>query len=149
MNINLDLQKYMKDLNKNRISTEIDTKTLIFTIVAFIVSVIVSLILFIKYASNGLAIFAGIMFAVVAIACAVVLFGMFSDKAYIEDDVLYMSYLFKRSSIKLSEVNYIKFKDDVYHIYNNKNEEVGTINGLALGIDAILNKFYETKIKVL
>lgn len=121
-------------------STKIDKKTLIFTIVALIMCSVLSIVLLIKYKGNYLALFAAIMLIVVAISSFVVLIGMLTDKAYIENNVLYMSYIFKKSNIKLNEIGYIEFKDDVYHVYDNKNNEVGSINGLALGIDELIHE---------
>lgn len=121
-------------------STKIDKKTLIFTIVALIMCSDLSIVLLIKYKGNYLALFAAIMLIVVAISSFVVLIGMLTDKAYIENNVLYMSYIFKKSNIKLNEIGYIEFKDDVYHVYDNKNNEVGSINGLALGIDELIHE---------
>ena len=37
-------------------------------------------------------------------------------------------------------IGYIEFKDDVYHVYDKKNSEVGSINGLALGIDELIHE---------
>lgn len=121
-------------------STKIDKKTLIFTIVALIMCSDLSIVLLIKYKGNYLALFAAIMLIVVAISSFVVLIGMLTDKAYIENNVLYMSFIFKKSNIKLNEIGYIEFKDDVYHVYDNKNNEVGSINGLALGIDELIHE---------
>lgn len=123
-----------------KVSTKIDKKTLIFTIVALIMCSVLSIVLLIKYKGNYLALFAAIMLIVVAISSFVVLIGMLTDKAYIENNVLYMSYIFKKSNIKLNEIGYIEFKDDVYHVYDNKNNEVGSINGLALGIDELIHE---------
>ena len=123
-----------------KVSTKIDKKTLIFTIVALIICSVLSVFLLIKYKGNYLAIFAAIMFIVVAISSFVVLIGMLTDKAYIENNILYMSYIFKKSNVKLNEIGYIEFKDDVYHVYDKKNSEVGSINGLALGIDELIHE---------
>ena len=123
-----------------KVSTKIDKKTLIFTIIALIMCSVLSIVLLIKYKGNYLALFAAIMLIVVAISSFVVLIGMLTDKAYIENNVLYMSYIFKKSNIKLNEIGYIEFKDDVYHVYDNKNNEVGSINGLALGIDELIHE---------
>ena len=123
-----------------KVSTKIDKKTLIFTIVALIICSVLSVFLLIKYKGNYLAIFAAIMLIVVAISSFVVLIGMLTDKAYIENNILYMSYIFKKSNVKLNEIGYIEFKDDVYHVYDKKNSEVGSINGLALGIDELIHE---------
>lgn len=123
-----------------KVSTKIDKKTLMFTIIALIMCSVLSIVLLIKYKGNYLALFAAIMLIVVAISSFVVLIGMLTDKAYIENNVLYMSYIFKKSNIKLNEIGYIEFKDDVYHVYDNKNNEVGSINGLALGIDELIHE---------
>ena len=123
-----------------KVSTKIDKKTMIFTIIALIMCSVLSIVLLIKYKGNYLALFAAIMLIVVAISSFVVLIGMLTDKAYIENNVLYMSYIFKKSNIKLNEIGYIEFKDDVYHVYDNKNNEVGSINGLALGIDELIHE---------
>jgi len=126
------------------ISTYVSKTPFIFTLLSLIVSTIVSILMFLN--RNALAIFAGIMFLILAIASLFVLFGMLNDYAYIENDILNMHYLFKKSSIMIKDIKYIEYKDNLYKIYDDKNEEVGTINALALGVDDILRVFYLNKI---
>ena len=121
------------------ISTQVAKGPFYFTLTALIVSIL-SVILLLTYSKNALAIFAVIMMSVVAIASSVVLFAMLSDYAYIKDDVLYMSYLFKKSQISLDRISKVKLLDDIYHVYDQKDDEIGSINGLALGIEKIVNK---------
>lgn len=124
---------------RSQISTEVAKGPFYFTLTALVISIIV-IIFLVNYSKNYLAIFAIIMMAVIAVASLIILFGMLSDYAYIKDDVLYMNYLFKNNKIEIKQIKNIKLIDDVYHVYNLKNDEVGTINGLSIGIDKIINK---------
>ncbi|MBR2582820.1 MAG: hypothetical protein IKD61_05445 [Oscillospiraceae bacterium] len=121
-------------------STEIDRKPFVFTLLAFSVSLTAALLLFIFGAGDGLAIFAGILLSVVAIAAAAVLFAMVTDRAYIADEKLYMRYLFRRSEVALGEIGRITLKEDVYSVFDKRGKLAGTINAKLTGIDRILFK---------
>ena len=122
----------------SEISTEVGIAPFCFTQISSVASIFMCIFLLVKYSGNYLALFAAAMFLIVGIASLIVLFGMISDYAYIKDGILYMSYLLKRNSIKIEEIGKIELKDDVYHVYDRKNDEVGTINSQALGIDRIV-----------
>ena len=125
---------------RGEISTEIDRKPFIFTLLAFSVSLTMALLLFILGAGDGLAIFAGILLSVVAVASGAVLFAMVTDQAYVRDDKLCMRYLFRRSEIALGEIGKISLKEDVYSVFDKKGSLRGTINAQLTGIDKILFK---------
>ena len=120
------------------ISTEIDKKPFIFTVVALSGSLAASVLLFVFSKGNGLAIFAGVMLGLVFLASAAVLFAMVTDQAYIENDTLFMCYLFRKSRIPLKEIGKVSYKDNVHSVYNKKGALVGTINSQLTGIDKIL-----------
>lgn len=121
------------------ISTQISKGAFYFTLVACISSLIVIIVLLSVFKMNALAIFAAVMMFIIFVASVIVLFGMISDYAYIDDDILYMSYLFKKSHIKIAKIKEVKLIDNIYHIYDLNNNEVGTINALAIGVDKIIN----------
>ena len=75
-----------------------------------------------------------------------VLLGMLSDYAYIDNNTLYMHYMFDQSKIALKDIKYIELKEDIYHVYDENDKEVGTINALALGVDGIVKEFYRRNI---
>ena len=120
------------------ISTEIDKKPFVFTVVALSGSLIGAVLLFVFSKGDGLAIFAGIMLSLVFLASAAVLFAMVTDQAYIEDDTLCMHYMFRKSRIPLKEIGKVSYKDNVHSVYNKKGALVGTINAQLTGIDKIL-----------
>ena len=122
------------------ISTEVDKKTFVFTLLAFSVSLTAALLLFVLGAGEGLAVFAGILLSVVALAAGAVLFAMVTDQAFIRDDKLYMRYLFRRSEIALGEIGKITLRENVYSVFDRKGRLAGTINAQLTGIDKILFK---------
>ena len=128
-------------------STEVDKKTFFFTLAAFLGCLTAALLLFIL-SGEPLAIFAGILLSVVALASAAVLFAMTTDQAYILDDKLYMSYLFRRTAVPLSEIGKITGKDNVFSVFNQRDKLLGTINGQLTGIDKVLYKLDEQGIHV-
>lgn len=128
------------------ISTEVDKKQFVFTVVCFVVSVAVGLIIFISFKGSYLAVFAAVMMLVLAAAAFFVLFGLLSDYAYIEDGMLHMHYLLKDSQIRIKDIRKITLKKDVYHVYDRKNKETGTFNALAIGIDRILHELYRNNV---
>ena len=100
----------------------------------------VEVTVFLLAGGNALAVFAGIMLSIVAAASLAVLFAMVTDRAYIEDGVLHMSYLFRRGKVKLGDIGRIKYKDDVYSVYDKRGTLVGTVNAKLTGIDRLLNE---------
>ena len=123
-----------------KISTEVGKGPFIFTLLSFLCCLVTAVLLMILFGRNMLAIFAAMMLMIVAIASFFVLLGLLTDYAYVEDGVLYMSYLFKKSSISLKDIKKMELKDDVYHVFDRRGNEAGTINSLSLGIDDILHE---------
>ncbi len=128
-------------------STEVDKGPFFFTLAAFLGSLTAAL-LFFFVSGAPLAIFAGILVSVVAIASGAVLFALTTDRVYILDDKLYMSYLFRKTAVPLNEIGRITCKDNVYSVYNRRDKLMGTINGQLTGIDKILYKLDECGIYV-
>ncbi len=122
------------------ISTEVDTKTFLFTLGAFLGCLTAAVLLFVLGWGDGLAAFAGVLVAVVALASGAVLFAMATDQAYIQDGKLTMRYLFRKNQVSLSEIRTIKFKDNIYSVYDSKEKLLGTINGQLTGVDKIILK---------
>ena len=127
-------------LRKGNISTEADTGPFLFSLGALICCGTGAALLFLLAGGNALAVFAGIMLSIVAAASLAVLFAMVTDRAYIEDGVLHMSYLFRRGKVKLGDIGRIKYKDDVYSVYDKRGTLVGTVNAKLTGIDRLLNE---------
>ena len=120
------------------VSTETDRKPFIFTLIALVVGLAGVILLFTLGKGSALAVFAGILLGVVTLAAAAVLFGMVTDRAYIEDGVLHMRYLFKHKTVPLEKIAKVTFQDDVYSVYDRSGGLRGTINGKLTGIDSIL-----------
>ena len=121
------------------ISTEVDRKPFWFTLTGFVLSLAAAILLFVFGGGEGLAVFAGLLMAVVALAGGAVLFAMVTDRAYIADGVLHVRYLFKRAEIPLTEIGRLEYKEDVYTVYDRHGAAVGTINGRLTGIGTILH----------
>ena len=133
---------------RSEISTEVDRKPFVFTLVCLIVGLTVTIAAFLLGRGNGLAVFAGLMMAVVTLAAAIVLAAMVSDQAYIRDGILHISYLLKKAEIPLEKIGKVTLKDDIYSVYDRRGQLVGTINGLLTGIDSILYALDKTGIKI-
>ncbi len=129
-------------------STEIDKNTFFFTLAAFLGSLTATLLLFILGWGRPLAIFAGILLAVVALAAAAVLFAMTTDQAYILDNKLYMSYMFRKTAVPLDQIGKITSKDNVFSVFDRRGKLLGTINGQLTGIDKVLLKLDQCGIHV-
>ena len=123
---------------KGQVSTEVDKGPFIFTLSALAAGLIMTVLLFVLGRGNGFAVFAGILFSVVTAAAAAVLFALLTDRAYIDGDVLYTSYLFKKKSIKIEDIGRIELKDDVYHVYDRKNVKAGTMNAKLTSIGDVI-----------
>ena len=123
---------------KGQVSTEVDKGPFIFTVIALVAGLTVTVLLFVLGKGDGLSVFAGILFAVITIAAAAVLFALVTDKAYIDGGVLYLSYLFKRRSIPVKDIGKITFADDMYFVFDKKDAKVGTINAKLTSIGEVL-----------
>lgn len=119
------------------ISTEADKGPFIFTLAVLVGSILLGTVILLFAGTGPLNIFFAVMCAIMAVCSAVVLFAMVSDYACIENDVLTMSYLFKKKTIALKDIGQVSIKDNVYTVYDRKKNKVGTINGLATGIDRV------------
>ena len=128
------------------ISTEIGKGPFIFTVCSCVITTVTAILILIKGHGDMLGIMAAVMLLIVAVASFGVLVGLISDYAYIKDDVLHMSYVLKKGSIPLRDIGKIELRKDVYHVFDKKDEEVGTINGLALGIDKITGELYRKNV---
>ena len=120
------------------VSTEIDRKPFLFTLIAALGSSTAAILLFVLGKGAGLAVFAGILVAIVAAVSLFILFVMLTDYAYIEQGVLHTSYLFKKAHIPLEEIGKVTCKERVYYIYGKREKPLATVNGQLTGIDNIL-----------
>ena len=132
-------------LRRGEISTETDKKPFFFTLAAFIGCVAAAVLMFV-FGGSGLGVFAGLLCSVVGIAAGAVLFAMVTDRAYIEDGVLHMSYLFKRSQIPVKEIGKVSLKDDVYSVFDGSGRLAGTMNAQLTGIGVILHALDQNKV---
>lgn len=123
---------------RGKISTEVDQKPFYFTLIALIGSLAGTILIFALGGGDGLAIFAGILLGVVALASIATMFALLTDYASIDDGVLRLRYLFKKMEVPIDQIGKITFKDDVYSVYGRKGNLLGTVNGLLTGIDEIL-----------
>lgn len=120
------------------ISTEVDRKPFVFTLVAFLGSITAAVLILVFAWGQGLATFAGILFAVVAVAAGAVLLALVTDRAYVEDGTLHLQYLFRKKAIPVSEIGKITFRDEVYSVYDGKGNVAGTMNGRLTGIGTVI-----------
>lgn len=123
---------------KGQISTEVDKAPFIFTLAALAAGLAVTVLLFVLGRGEGLSVFAGILFAVVTVAAAAVLFALVTDRVYIDDGVLYMSYLFRRRSIQIKDIGKISFADDLYFVFDKKDTKIGTMNAKLTSIGDVI-----------
>ena len=126
-------------LKHGTVSTEVDSKPFYFTIAALAGCLTAAVLIFV-FGSGALAIAAGVMLGVVAVAAAATLFAMVTDYAAIGDGVLTMSYLFRKKAVPLADIGKVTCKDNVYSVYGKKGDLLGTVNGLLTGIDGILHE---------
>lgn len=129
---------------RGEISTRVSKAPFIFTVVTLVCSIVATVYFFVQYTPLG--IFASIIAFIMTMASLFVLLGMLSDYAYIDNNTLYMHYMFNLSKIALKDIKYIELKEDIYHVYDENDKEVGTINALALGVDGIVKEFYRRNI---
>ena len=123
---------------KGQISTEIDKGPFWFSLIAFAGGTVAAVLLFVFSKGAALAIFAGIMVAIVAVAAGAVLFAMLTDKAYIDSGTLYMSYLFKKQSIPIDDIGKITLRDEVYYVYGKNGAAAGTINAKLTAVGDVI-----------
>ncbi|MCR5456662.1 MAG: hypothetical protein K6F14_01135 [Clostridiales bacterium] len=123
---------------KGQISTEVDKGPFLFSLIAFVGGTATAVLLFVLGNGDALAIFAGIMISVVAVVSGAILFAVLTDKAYIDNGILYMSYLFKRRSIPVKEIAKIELRNEVYSVYNKSGAIAGTINAKLTSVGDIV-----------
>ena len=123
---------------KGQISTEIDKGPFWFSLIAFAGGTVAAVLLFVFSKGAALAIFAGIMVAIVAVAAGAVLFALLTDKAYIDSGTLYMSYLFKKQSIPIDDIGKITLRDEVYYVYGKNGAAAGTINAKLTAVGDVI-----------
>ena len=66
--------------------------------------------------------------------------ALVTDRTYIEDGVLHMSYLFKRTAVPVGEIQKITYSDDVYTVYGKNGNVAGTMNGRLTGIGDVIHE---------
>ena len=120
------------------ISTEADRGPFLFTLAAFLGCTTAAVLLFTLASGQALAVFAGILLAIVGLAAAAVLLAIVTDRAYVENGTLYMRYLFRRAEIPLDQIGRVSLKDDVYSVFDRRGALRGTINAKLTGIDRLL-----------
>ena len=123
---------------KGEVSTEIDKGPFFFTLTALVVGAAVTVLLFVLGIGEALAIFAGIMFAIVTVAAAAVFFALMTDRVYIEKGVLYMSYMFRKRSIAVDEIGKIVLRDEVYYVYDKKGAAAGNFNAKLTAVGEVI-----------
>ena len=123
---------------KGQVSTEVDKGPFIFTLTALIVSAAATVLLFVLGKGAALSVFSGILVGIVTLAAAAVLFALLTDKAYVDDGVLHISYLFKKTAIPVKDIGKITLRDDVYHVFDKKDEEIGTMNAKLTAIGEVI-----------
>jgi len=123
---------------KGQVCTETDKGPFWFTLIAFVFGTAGTVLLFVLGGGDALAVFAGILLGTVALAAGGVLFALITDRAYIDNGVLHMSYMFKRKSISIDEIGKITLKDEVYSVYDKKGAVAGTINSKLTGVGDLI-----------
>ena len=123
---------------KGQVSTEVDKGPFVFTLVALTVGAAVTVLLFVLGKGDALSVFAGILVALVTLSAAAVMFALLTDKAYIDGDRLYMSYLFKKKSIPVKDIGSITLRDDVYYVFDKKDRQAGTMNAKLTAIGEVI-----------
>ena len=123
---------------KGQISTEVDRGPFLFSLIAFIGGTTTAVLLFVLGKGDALAIFAGVMLSIVGVASGAILFAVLTDKAYVENGVLYMSYLFKKRSIPIKEIAKIELRNEVYSVYNKSGAIAGTINAKLTSVGDVI-----------
>lgn len=125
-------------LKKGQVSTSVDKGPFVFTLIALVAGTAVTALLFVFSGGDPLAIFAGVLFAIVTSAAGGVMFALVTDKVYIENGVLYMSYLFKKRSVAINEIGKISYKDDIYYVFDKKGAAAGNFNAKLTSVGEII-----------
>lgn len=120
------------------ISTEVDKKPFFFTLIAFTVSLAAAVVILVVFWGKALSIFAAVLLFIVAISAGSVLLALLTDRAYVENDRLHMSYMFRRREISLDKIGKISYNEDVYKVFGKDGSLVGTINGKLTGIGDVI-----------
>ncbi len=126
-------------LGRSEISTEVEKGPFVFVLGALLGSLISALLLF-MLGGSPLSIFAGILMSLVALAAGAVLFAMLTDAAWIREDKLYMSYLFRRRVIPLGEIGRISLKEELYQVFDRQDRPLGSINSRLKGIGTLIGE---------
>ena len=129
------------------ISTETDKKPFIFTVIAFAASLTAAVLLFVLGKGNALSIIAGIFVSIVALSAGGVLLALITDRAYVEDGVLHMTYLFTKKSVPLDKIGEISYKEDVYTVLDRNGRVLGTINAKLTGIGTVIQALDQNGIR--
>jgi len=124
---------------KGQVSTETDKGPFVFTLIALVVGAAVTALLFVFGRGEPLAIFGGVLLAIVTVAAGAIMFALVTDRAYIDDGVLYMSYMFRKRSIPVSDIGRITLCDEIYHVYGKNGAEAGTINAKLTAIGDVIH----------
>ena len=123
---------------KGQVSTGTDKGPFFFSLIALTVGAAMTVWLFLLGGKEPLAIFAGILLAVVTLAAGAVLIALITDKAYIDGDTLYMSYLFRTRSIAIGEIGKVSLRDEIYRVYDKSGNEAGTFNAKLTGVGDVV-----------
>ena len=129
---------------KGQISTEVDRGPFLFTLAALVGGAAVTVLLFVLGSGEPLAVFAGIMVAIVTAAAGAVMFALLTDRAYIDNGILYMSYLFKKRSVPIGDIGKITLRDDVYYVYYKNGAAAGTINAKLTSVGDVISALDES-----
>jgi len=129
------------------ISTETDKKPFIFTVAAFAASLTAAVLLFVLGKGNALSIIAGIFVSIVALSAGAVLLALVTDRAYVEDGVLHMTYLFTKKSVPLDKIGEISYKEDVYTVLDRDGRVLGIINAKLTGIGTVIQALDQNGIR--
>ena len=123
---------------KGEVSTATDKGPFLFTLTALAVGTVVTVLLFVLGGGDPLAVFAGILFAVVTLSAGAVLIALVTDKVYIEGGTLFMSYLFKTRSIPIGEIGKVSLHNEIYSVYDKKGALAGTFNAKLASVGDII-----------
>lgn len=135
-------------MSKSKIRTKFNKGPLIFTIVGFLISILIVALMIVFRDRDSFTVVACVFMGIIAIASAILLFVELRDYAYIVDDNLVMVYLFKKRMIKIVDIGLMSLKDNVYTVFDRKNEKIGTINALLDGIDLLVVTLDKKGVKI-
>ena len=132
---------------KGDISTEVDKGPFFFSLAASVCGTAAAVLMFVFGRGDGLAVFGGILMLIVGLAAFAVLFAMVTDMAYVEGDTLFMSYLFRRSSVRIADISSVSYRDELYTVYGKGGKEAGTINAKLTGIGKVVSELDRKGVK--